>query len=289
MRQVKILQTITKRDSKNLDKYFNEVSKIEMITPEEEVILAKKIREGDKQALEKLVLGNLRFVISVAKQYHRSGILLNDLINEGNLGLIKAAHRFDETKGFKFISYAVWWIQQSILLHIDRYSRFIRLPANKIGALSKLRKVDEEWEQHNERPATEEELAELTERTADDVKNIKDHIYKFSSVDKPFREGELGSLLDVLDNTNATQADEELAYRDSLWADIKRLLSTLEPREQEIIELYFGISQEHPWSLQDIGIKLGVSRERVRQLKDRALEKLMQHPGKRLLIPYLAA
>ncbi len=288
MRQIKIIQTITRRDSNNLEKYFNDVAKIEMLTPEEEVMLAKRIREGDEQALEKLVLGNLRFVISVAKQYHRSGISLSDLINEGNMGLIKAAHRFDESRGFKFISYAVWWIQQSILQYIDKYSRFIRLPANKIAAMSKLKKLDIDWEQHHERAATEEELAELTEKSIREIKNVRNHEFKFSSVDKPFREGEMGSLLDVLENVNADDVEESLTYHDSLKSDVERLLTVLDEKERKIIKLHFGLEQDHPVTLGDIGAELGISRERVRQLKDRALKKLMNSPARKLLIAYLA-
>jgi len=287
MRQLKITQRITNRDSNTLEKYFNDVSGIEMLSPEEEVILAQKIKQGDEQALEKLVKGNLRFVISVAKQYQYSQIPLNDLINEGNIGLIKAAQKFDETKGFKFISYAVWWIRQSIMQYANKHARFIRLPANKIAMMSKINQADAMWEQHHERPATKEELAELMDRPLKHIESALKSRAKFSSVDKPFKDGELGCLLDILENKEADKVEDQLAHDQSLRYDIKRLLSVLNEREQEVIKLSFGLCGSQALVLEDIGNKLGISRERTRQLKDLALNKLIANPANKLLKSYL--
>ncbi|MGI9545089.1 MAG: sigma-70 family RNA polymerase sigma factor [Cyclobacteriaceae bacterium] len=287
MRQLKITQSITNRDSQTLEKYFNEISKVELLTAEEEVKLAQRIKEGDQIALEKLTKANLRFVVSVAKQYQHTKIPLNDLINEGNLGLIKAAQKFDETRGFKFISYAVWWIRQAIMQALAEQSRMIRLPANKVGAISKIHQVASQFEQHLEREPTDEELAELLEISVDEVKTTLRASTKHLSVDAPFEQGETNSLLDVLENKDSDRADSNLEYEDSLRKEIHRLLSTLTAREREVIKLFFGIGVESKLSLGDIGDKLGISRERVRQIKDKAINKLSAHQAVDLLVPYL--
>ncbi len=287
MRQLKITQSITNRDSQTLEKYFNEISKVELLTPEEEVQLAQRIKQGDQLALEKLTKANLRFVVSVAKQYQHTKIPLNDLINEGNLGLIKAAQKFDETRGFKFISYAVWWIRQAIMQALAEQSRMIRLPANKVGAISRIHQVASTFEQHLEREPTDEELAELLDVSVDEVKTTLRASSKHLSVDAPFEQGETNSLLDVLENSDSQKTDEELEYNDSLKKEIDRLLSILTLRERQVIKMFFGIGVESKLSLGDIGAELGISRERVRQIKDKAINKLSAHPAIKLLIPYL--
>ena len=287
MRQLKITQSITNRDSQTLEKYFNEISKVELLTPEEEVDLAQRIKQGDQKALEKLTKANLRFVVSVAKQYQHSKIPLNDLINEGNLGLVKAAQKFDETRGFKFISYAVWWIRQSIMQALAEQSRMVRLPLNKIGSLSKINQVASAVEQQYEREPTPEELAEIMEITVDEIKNTLSASTKQVSVDAPFAEGESNSLLDVLENSDADKVDEKLEYDDSLKIEIERLLSTLTERERDVIKQFFGIGYDARLSLGDIGENLGLTRERVRQIKDRAINKLRSKSVVNLLVPYL--
>jgi len=287
MRQLKITQSITNRDSKTLEKYFNEVSKEELLTPEEEVNLARRIKTGDDVALEKLVRANLRFVVSVAKQYQHSKVPLNDLINEGNLGLVKAAQKFDETKGFKFISYAVWWIRQSIMQALADHSRFIRIPVNKIGALSKIKDAVSHMEQQYEREPTQEELAEFLGASVDEIKNATDAYSSQSSLDAPFEEGESNSLLDVIINDNADDVNSKLENLGSLRIEIDRLLVRLSEREREVIKQFFGLGCESKLSLEDIGNDLGLTRERVRQIKEKALRKLRATPNLNLLKPYL--
>ncbi len=287
MRQLKITNQITNRDSATIEKYFNEISKVELLTADQEVDLARRIKQGDQQALEKLVKANLRFVVSVAKQYHHSKVPLNDLINEGNLGLIKAARMFDETKGFKFISYAVWWIRQSIMQALADHSRLVRIPANKIGELSKLNQATSIIEQRFEREPTHEELAEYLGISVDDIKSANTASIRQSSLDAPFEEGEEGTLLDVLRNPDSSAADKSLENIDSLRIELKRLLSTLSDRESEIICRFFGLNCEYNQSLEDIAEDLGLTRERVRQIKENALKKLRSINGVSLLQPYL--
>src|SRR3954463_8709116 len=258
MRQLKISKQITNRESQSLDKYLQEIGKVDLLTPDEEVELAKRIKEGDQIALEKLTKANLRFVVSVAKQYQNQGLSLGDLINEGNLGLIKAAQRFDETRGFKFISYAVWWIRQSILQALAEQSRIVRLPLNKVGSLNKINKAFSNLEQEFEREPSADELAEILEITREEVETTLGVAARHVSVDAPFQEGEENSLLDVLENTSAPRTDLQLEYLESLRREIERSLSTLTDRQKDVIKYYFGIGVEHPMSLEDIGEKFGL-------------------------------
>jgi RNA polymerase primary sigma factor len=289
MRQLKITKSITNRESQSLEKYLQEIGKVDLLTPEEEVDLAKRIKQGDQIALEKLTKANLRFVVSVAKQYQNQGLSLSDLINEGNLGLIKAAQRFDETRGFKFISYAVWWIRQSILQALAEQSRIVRLPLNKVGSLNKINKAFSELEQTFEREPSPEELAELLEITTDEVETTLGVAARHVSMDAPFVEGEDNSLLDVLENNTMPGTDTHLEYADSLRREIERSLGTLTDRQCDVIKLYFGIGVEHPMSLEDIGDKFGLTRERVRQIKDKAINKLRATSRSKLLKTYLGA
>ncbi|MDP2414613.1 RNA polymerase sigma factor RpoD/SigA [Daejeonella sp.] len=285
MRQLKITQSITNRESQSLDKYLHEIGKVDLITAEEEVILAQKIREGDQAALERLTKTNLRFVVSVAKQYQNQGLTLGDLINEGNLGLIKAAKRFDETKGFKFISYAVWWIRQSILQAIAEQSRIVRLPLNQVGSLSKISKAFSRLEQEFEREPSPEELAENLETTVEKISDTLSNSGRHVSMDAPFVQGEENTLLDVLENSDPN-TDSNL-INESLSEEIKRSLSTLTEREREIIVLFFGLSTNHPLSLEEIGEKFNLTRERVRQIKDKALQRLRHTSRSKILKSYL--
>ena len=253
MRQLKITKSITNRESQSLEKYLQEIGKVDLLTPEEEVELAKKIKQGDQLALEKLTKANLRFVVSVAKQYQNQGLSLSDLINEGNLGLIKAAQRFDETRGFKFISYAVWWIRQSILQALAEQSRIVRLPLNKVGSLNKINKAFSELEQEYEREPSPDELAEQLEIPTEEVETTLGVAARHVSMDAPFVEGEDNSLLDVLENGGTPGTDTALEYAESLRREIERSLSTLTERQCDVIKLYFGIGVEHPMSLEDIG------------------------------------
>jgi len=272
MRQLKISQSITNRESASLQQYLSDIAKIPMVTVQEEVILTQKIKQGDHAALERLTSANLRFVVSVAKQYESSGLTLGDLINEGNLGLIKAAKRFDETKGFKFISYAVWWIRQSILQAITDHARLVRLPANKVGDLSKISKASSELEQHLERAATVEEIAEILEVTVEKVAGTLASASRHVSVDAPFNSEEENTLLDVLQNPEANT--DKYIMDDSLRTEISRSLNMLDARDREIVELFFGLSGSQPLSLEEIGEKYNLTRERVRQIKDKALMRL---------------
>ncbi len=289
MRQLKITKSITNRESQSLEKYLQEIGKVDLLTPEEEVDLAKRIKQGDQIALEKLTKANLRFVVSVAKQYQNQGLSLSDLINEGNLGLIKAAQRFDETRGFKFISYAVWWIRQSILQALAEQSRIVRLPLNKVGSLNKINKAFSELEQQFEREPSAEELADMLEITTDEVETTLGVAARHVSMDAPFVEGEDNSLLDVLENTAMPGTDQHLEYADSLRREIERSLGTLTDRQADVIKLYFGLGIEHPMSLEDIGEKFGLTRERVRQIKDKAINKLRAANRSKLLKNYLGA
>jgi RNA polymerase primary sigma factor len=287
MRQLKITNQITNRDSATIEKYFNEISKMELLTADQEVELARRIKQGDQEAMEKLVKANLRFVVSVAKQYHHSKMPLNDLINEGNLGLIKAARMFDETKGFKFISYAVWWIRQSIMDSLANHSRLVRIPSNKIGALSKINQAVSVMEQKFEREPTHEELADFLGVAVEDIKSTNTAAIRQSSLDAPFDEGEDGSLLDVITNKDASPADALLVTNDSLRVELERVLSVLTEREREVVRRVFGIGGEYSLSLEDIAEDMNLTRERVRQIKENALRKLRAHSGIHLLQPYI--
>ncbi|RKR85435.1 RNA polymerase primary sigma factor [Mucilaginibacter gracilis] len=285
MRQLKITQSITNRESQSLDKYLHEIGKVDLITAEEEVILAQKIREGDQVALERLTKTNLRFVVSVAKQYQNQGLTLGDLINEGNLGLIKAAKRFDETKGFKFISYAVWWIRQSILQAIAEQSRIVRLPLNQVGSLSKISKAFSKLEQEYEREPSPEELADILETTVEKISDTLSNSGRHVSMDAPFVTGEENTLLDVLDN-HEPNTDSHL-INESLAEEIRRSLSSLTEREREIVVLFFGLGSNSPFSLEEIGEKFNLTRERVRQIKDKALQRLRHTSRSKILKSYL--
>ena len=285
MRQLKITKSITNRESASLDKYLQEIGKEDLITVEEEVELAQRIRKGDQKALEKLTRANLRFVVSVAKQYQNQGLSLPDLINEGNLGLIKAAEKFDETRGFKFISYAVWWIRQSILQALAEQSRIVRLPLNQVGSLNKINKAFSRFEQENERRPSPEELADSLDLPAEKVADTLRVSGRHISVDAPFVEGEDNSLLDVLVNDDSPIADRTL-INESLSTEVERALSTLTERERDIIKLFFGINTQE-MTLEEIGEKFGLTRERVRQIKEKAIRLLRHSSRSKLLKTYL--
>ena len=285
MRQLKITKSITNRESASLDKYLQEIGREDLITVEEEVELAQRIRKGDRVALEKLTRANLRFVVSVAKQYQNQGLSLPDLINEGNLGLIKAAEKFDETRGFKFISYAVWWIRQSILQALAEQSRIVRLPLNQVGSLNKISKAFSKFEQENERRPSPEELADELEIPVDKISDTLKVSGRHISVDAPFVEGEDNSLLDVLVNDDSPMADRSLV-NESLSREIDRALSTLTEREKDIIQMFFGINTQE-MTLEEIGDKFGLTRERVRQIKEKAIRRLRQNSRSKLLKSYL--
>ena len=286
MRQLKISKQITNRESQSLDKYLQEIGKVDLLTPDEEVRLAQRIKEGDQIALEKLTKANLRFVVSVAKQYQNQGLSLGDLINEGNLGLIKAAQRFDETRGFKFISYAVWWIRQSILQALAEQSRIVRLPLNRVGSLNKISKTFSELEQKFEREPSPEELADVLEVTTAEVVDTMKISGRHVSMDAPFVQGEENSLLDVLENDNDQTPDQGLMV-DSLRREVHRALSTLTQRESDVIALYFGLNGEPTMSLEEIGEKFNLTRERVRQIKEKAIRRLRHTSRSKALKPYL--
>ncbi len=287
MRQLKISRSITNRESQSLEKYLQDIGKVDLLTIEEEVSLAQKIRNGDQKALEKLVKANLRFVVSVAKQYQNQGLQLSDLINEGNLGLIKAAQRFDETRGFKFISYAVWWIRQSILQMLAEQSRIVRLPLNKVGSISKINKAFSKLEQQYEREPSADEIGQLLHLNPDDIQSTISVSKRPIPMDAPLSEGETKSLLETLRDSNIPDTDEKLAYKESLRKEIERTLSVLTPRQAEIVKYYFGIGRVNAYSLEDIGIKFNLTRERVRQIKDKALNKLRTNTKSKILKSYL--
>jgi len=286
MRQLKITKQITNRDTKSLEKYFQEISKIDLITAEEEVELARRIREGDQLALNKLVNANLRFVVSAAKQYQGSGLRLSDLINEGNIGLVKAAKRFDETRGFKFISYAVWWIRQSILQAMSEQSRMIRLPLNKIGEISKINKVYAGLEQTYQRPPSAIEIARELDMSVKQVKLAMKNSGKHLSMDAPFQDGESSNLYNVIQSKEVTSPDAKM-MKDSLCTDIDLALKTLPDRDREIIRLYYGIGERTPKSLSEIGELFDLTRERVRQIREKAIRMLRNRSHNKVLKGYL--
>ncbi|MDG1729232.1 MAG: RNA polymerase sigma factor RpoD/SigA [Algibacter sp.] len=286
MRQLKITKQVTNRASKSLDKYLQDISKIPLITAEEEVELAQRIKKGDQKALDTLTTANLRFVVSVAKQYQNQGLKLPDLINEGNAGLVKAAKRFDETRGFKFISYAVWWIRQSILSALAQQSRIVRLPLNKIGSINKINKAYSYLEQAHERPPSAEEIAKNLDLTVDDVKQSMKISGRHISMDAPFKEGETSNLYDVVQGQESPRPDAEL-MKDSLNLEVNRVLETLSEKEAEVIRHYFGISVKTPKSLEEIGDAFGLTRERVRQIREKGIRKLRHTSKNKVLRSYL--
>lgn len=287
MRQLKISKSITNRESQSLEKYLQEIGKVELISPQEEVKLAILIKQGCQKSLDRLTKANLRFVVSVAKQYQNQGLSLPDLINEGNLGLIKAAQRFDETRGFKFISYAVWWIRQSILQALAEQSRIVRLPLNKVGLTNRIQKAYSQLEQQFEREPSPEELAELLEMDIEEVSSTLGINARHVSMDSPLSDGEESTLMDVLENSNAEKTDDALAHKESLKTEIDRSLKTLTDRQKEVICFFFGIGVDHPMSLEDIGERFSLTRERVRQIKDKAITKLKASNRCKLLRTYL--
>ena len=285
MRQLKITQSITNRESASLDKYLQEIGHEEFISVEEEVELAQRIRKGDRKALEKLTKANLRFVVSVAKQYQNKGLSLPDLINEGNLGLIKAAEKFDETRGFKFISYAVWWIRQSILQAIAEQSRIVRLPLNQVGSVNKINKIANRFEQEHERRPSADEIGDFVDLPEEKIEDALKVSTRHISMDAPFTDGEENSLLDILPNNDSPDTDFELVM-ESLRNEINRALLTLNERERHIIEAFFGINQPE-MTLEEIGEKFGLTRERVRQIKEKAIRRLRHNTKNKLLRSYL--
>ncbi len=286
MRQLKITKQVTNRETASLDKYLQEIGKVDLISADEEVALAQRIKQGDRAALEKLTKSNLRFVVSVSKQYQNQGLSLPDLINEGNLGLIKAAQRFDETRGFKFISYAVWWIRQSILQALAEQSRIVRLPLNKIGSINKINKAYAKLEQVYEREPNAEEIAELLEITETEVKDSMRNSGRHISMDAPLVQDEDNNLYDVLKSDEVITPETELLY-DSLRKEIDRAISTLTGREVDVIKLYFGLNGSHPMTLEEIGEKFQLTRERVRQIKEKAIRRLKQTSRCKILKSYL--
>lgn len=286
MRQLKITKQVTNRESKSLDKYLQDISKIGLITADEEVELAQRIRQGDQEALDKLTTANLRFVVSVSKQYQNQGLTLPDLINEGNAGLVKAAKRFDETRGFKFISYAVWWIRQAILQALAEQSRIVRLPLNKIGSINKINKAYSFLEQAHERPPSAEEIANNLDLSISDVKQSMKISGRHVSMDAPLREGETSTLYDVVNASESPRPDNGL-MKDSLNMEINRALNTLSDKEAEVIRNYYGISNAQPMSLEEIGEAFGLTRERVRQIKEKGIRRLRHTSKSKVLKTYL--
>ena len=286
MRQLKITKQVTNRETASLDKYLQEIGRVDLITAEEEVELAQRIKAGDQVALEKLTKANLRFVVSVAKQYQNQGLTLPDLINEGNLGLIKAAQRFDETRGFKFISYAVWWIRQSILQALAEQSRIVRLPLNKIGSINKINKTYAFLEQAHERQPSAEEIAKELDMTINDVKESLKNSGRHVSMDAPLVEGEDSNLYDVLNIGESPNPDKTLLH-ESLKTEIERALETLTPREADVVRLYFGLGNQHAMTLEEIGETFDLTRERVRQIKEKAIRRLKHTSRSKILKTYL--
>jgi RNA polymerase primary sigma factor len=286
MRQLKITKQVTNRETASLDKYLHDIGKENLITADEEVELARRIKQGDKVALEKLTKANLRFVVSVAKQYQNQGLSLPDLINEGNLGLIKAAQRFDETRGFKFISYAVWWIRQSILQALAEQARIVRLPMNKIGMTTKINKAIAYLEQEFERPPSVAEIAEYTKLPVSDIKEAMKNGSKHTSLDAPLLQDEDSTMIDVIKSEDSTTPETGLLY-ESLRKEIDRAISTLSEKEQDVIRLYFGLDGKHPMTLEEIGEKFDLTRERVRQIKEKAIRRLKQTSRSKILKSYL--
>ncbi|MCE5346103.1 MAG: RNA polymerase sigma factor RpoD/SigA [Bacteroidales bacterium] len=286
MRQLKITKQVTNRDTPSLDKYLQEIGRVELITPEEEVILARKIKLGDTDALKKLVKANLRFVVSVAKQYQNQGISLPDLINEGNLGLMKAAQRFDETRGFKFISYAVWWIRQAILQALAEQSRIVRLPVNKIGSINRINRAFARLEQNYEREPSSQEIADILDMIPEDVKDALKTNGRTVSMDAPISAEEDNTMYDVMQSSDNPSPDKNL-INESLAYEIERALNTLSPRESKVLKLYFGLGMKHPYTLEEIGEELRLTRERVRQIKEKAIKRIQFTTRCRILKTYL--
>ena len=289
MRSLRISKSITNRESESLEKYLQEIGRVELISPEEEVRLARLIKLGDQNALDKLTKANLRFVVSVAKQYQSQGLTLPDLINEGNLGLIKAAQRFDETRGFKFISYGVWWIRQSIMQALAEQSRIVRLPLNKVGLTNRISRAYSQLEQEYERAPTNEELATFLAVDSEEIFATMSVAARHVSMDSPLSDGEGNTLMDVLVNGDADSADKKIMFNDSLHQEIERSLTVLTPRQKEVICLFYGIGVNESISLEDIGIRYNLTRERVRQIKDKSLEKLRTASRCNLLREYMGA
>ncbi len=286
MRQLKITKQVTNRDTPSLDKYLQEIGKVDLISPEEEVILARRIKSGDPDALRKLVKANLRFVVSVAKQYQNQGMSLPDLINEGNLGLMKAAQRFDETRGFKFISYAVWWIRQAILQSLAEQARIVRLPVNKIGSINRINRAFARLEQEYEREPSSQEIAETLEMIPEEVKEVLKTNGRTVSMDAPISAEEDNNMYDILQSTDTPSPDRNL-INESLAFEIERALSTLSTRESKVLKLYFGLGMKHPYTLEEIGEKLNLTRERVRQIKEKAIKRIQFTTRCRILKSYL--
>jgi RNA polymerase primary sigma factor len=286
MRQLKITKQVTNRDTPSLDKYLQEIGRVELISPEDEVVLARKIKAGDNEALKKLVKANLRFVVSVAKQYQNQGITLPDLINEGNLGLMKAAQRFDETRGFKFISYAVWWIRQAILQALAEQSRIVRLPVNKIGSINRINRAFARLEQTFEREPSSQEIADMLEMVSEDVKEALKTNGRTVSMDAPISSEEDNTMYDVIPSSDAPSPDRNL-INESLAYEIERALCTLSPREAKVLKLYFGLGMKHPFTLEEIGEELSLTRERVRQIKEKAIKRIQFTTRCRILKTYL--
>jgi RNA polymerase primary sigma factor len=286
MRQLKITKQVTNRDTPSLDKYLQEIGKVDLIPPEEEVVLARRIKSGDANALRSLVKANLRFVVSVAKQYQNQGMTLPDLINEGNLGLMKAAQRFDETRGFKFISYAVWWIRQAILQSLAEQARIVRLPVNKIGSINKINKTFAKLEQEFEREPSSLEIAEILDMVPEDVKEALKTNGRTVSMDAPISSEEDNNMYDILPSSEAPSPDKNL-INESLAFEIERALNTLSPRESKVLKLYFGLGMKHPFTLEEIGEELDLTRERVRQIKEKAIRRIQFTTRCRILKTYL--